>query len=408
MPWLLAMEMSGGHVAEAGANRIKVAFSTDAWMRAGGAEQMLATLVTGLDQTVFQPVAVCVLYGAASDEYVRQARAVGADVLRFHMSLGRGPVVLLRLIQLALFLRRQKVDIVHSTGDRGIGGLAGFMARVPVRIYQIHNMEYWRALGGKSPARFLLRALFSRVVAVSHASADSYIEGSSSRRERVSVIHNGVDTVEAPMAAPLAPDAEWACREGPLLLTVARLVSEKAIDRLIAAMPLIRATVPSARLAVVGDGPLRQGLVAQAENLGLGGAVRFVGAQENVVWWLRRAAVFVLPSAAEGLGIAVIEAQANGVPVVVSGAGGLPEVVSDGETGLVVPLVAAGEGSAVLPTELARAVTNVLLDGQLAAKLRRQAYDAYRSHFTGHAMVARYENLYRELLCRVRRRESRP
>ncbi|MEO8057360.1 MAG: glycosyltransferase [Burkholderiales bacterium] len=95
------------------------------------------------------------------------------------------------------------------------------------------------------------------------------------------------------------------------------------------------------KLLLVGDGPDRAKLEAQADALGIRALITFVGkvAHADVPAWLNKLDVYVAASRldSESFGVAVIEASSCGLPVVVSDAGGLPEVVRDGVTGLIVP-----------------------------------------------------------------------
>ncbi|MBF5042766.1 glycosyltransferase [Aggregicoccus sp. 17bor-14] len=129
----------------------------------------------------------------------------------------------------------------------------------------------------------------------------------------------------------------------PIVLFVGRLVEKKGCGHLIRAMARVQARLPAVELVVIGDGPLRQELEAQARTLGL--RHRFLGVQapENVQAWLERARVFSVPSIvgssgdAEGLGIVFLEAQAMGVPVVSFDTGGISEAVKHERTGLLAP-----------------------------------------------------------------------
>jgi colanic acid/amylovoran biosynthesis glycosyltransferase len=127
-----------------------------------------------------------------------------------------------------------------------------------------------------------------------------------------------------------------------IILHVARLVEVKGTLHLLRAFARLGG---QAELVIIGDGPLRKSLVAEAVSLGVASRVRFLGAlpQAEVLAWMRKAAMLVLPSVRtgtgriEGLGMVTLEAAATGVPVVGSDIGGIPEAVIDGETGFLVP-----------------------------------------------------------------------
>jgi glycosyltransferase involved in cell wall biosynthesis len=100
---------------------------------------------------------------------------------------------------------------------------------------------------------------------------------------------------------------------------VGRFMAMKNHDFLVNVFALVHAQRPEARLLLVGDGPLRGEIEHKVRNLGLTDAVVFAGAQANVSEILMGAMdCFVFPSSYEGLGLAVVEAQAAGLPCFVS------------------------------------------------------------------------------------------
>jgi glycosyltransferase involved in cell wall biosynthesis len=115
--------------------------------------------------------------------------------------------------------------------------------------------------------------------------------------------------------------------DSPLLLYVGRLSAEKEIDRI---KPVL-ATMPQARLALVGDGPHRQDL----ERHFAGTATHFVGylGGQELGAAFASADAFVFPSRTETLGLVLLEAMAAGCPVVAARSGGIPDIVQDGVNG---------------------------------------------------------------------------
>lgn len=122
------------------------------------------------------------------------------------------------------------------------------------------------------------------------------------------------------------------------LLAVGRLGPEKRLDRLLRALAAVRrrAVVP-VRATIVGDGPLRRDLEAEAARLGLvGDRVTFVGAVADVAPHYRAADLLVLTSDWEGTPNVVLEAMASGLPVVATDVGGVADVVP-ADAGRLVP-----------------------------------------------------------------------
>lgn len=125
------------------------------------------------------------------------------------------------------------------------------------------------------------------------------------------------------------------------IVTVARLVPEKAIHNGILAVSKLLRDKPGLRLhyEIIGDGPLRRDLATLIGELGLEGVVRLRGPlqQDAVVDVLRRSDIFVLTSIAEVLPVALMEAQAMGLPAIATTVGGTSEIVLDERSGFLVP-----------------------------------------------------------------------
>ena len=154
---------------------------------------------------------------------------------------------------------------------------------------------------------------------------------------RVRVIANGCDAAvfhrreRAPARAALGVDAS-----AELVLYVGRLVAEKGLRELAAAMRTLRRDRPRAELVLVGDGPLRGELEALAADPVAG--LRLAGAQaaSEVAVWMAASDLVVLPSWSEGHPNVLVEALACGRPVLSCPVGGVPEVV-DADCGVLVP-----------------------------------------------------------------------
>ena len=127
--------------------------------------------------------------------------------------------------------------------------------------------------------------------------------------------------------------------EDPLVLFVGRLVRGKGLPQLVDAFARVHAEKPAARLAVVGEGPLRRDLAQRAARAGIDGRVDLVGEvpYERIPLWMQAADVFTLPSEAEGFPNVVREALACDRPVVATAVGDIPRVVTP-DVGRLVPV----------------------------------------------------------------------
>lgn len=178
---------------------------------------------------------------------------------------------------------------------------------------------------------------------------------------RIRVVRCGLTQADYGVTTPPADRAE------PVVVFLGRLRKYKGAQHALRAMARVRRDVPAATLVVVGDGPYRRELETLAASLGLGDAVRFLGALPHAekVRILNGAQVAVCPSPKEGWGLTVIEANACGVPVVASRSPGLVESVREGETGLLVP---HGDAAA-----LAAGVVRLLADRPLRLRMAEAA-----------------------------------
>lgn len=127
-------------------------------------------------------------------------------------------------------------------------------------------------------------------------------------------------------------------KEKRIVLSVARLVAQKRVDRALRASGRLLKEFPDMVHAVVGDGPERAALERMAGELGWGDRVVFVGKlaplSSDLFDFYSAAAVFLLPSVREGMGNVFIEAGAFALPCLAAADGGVPECIDDGASGL--------------------------------------------------------------------------
>jgi glycosyltransferase involved in cell wall biosynthesis len=170
--------------------------------------------------------------------------------------------------------------------------------------------------------------------------------------DRVRVIYNGIDLRlydEARDGSGLR--RELGCPlDACVILSVARLVTEKDHAALLSAFRRVADREERLRLWIAGDGPLRATLVAQAQRLRLEERVTFLGFRADVPRLLAGADLVAISSLQEGLPNAALEAMAARRPVVATAVAGTPELVQDGQTGLLVPPAAPAAMASALAT----------------------------------------------------------
>lgn len=198
--------------------------------------------------------------------------------------------------------------------------------------------------------------------------------------------------VARPVVAPMPvaaeifqPSADGAARSG--MLFVGRLNQQKGLAHLLNAMAGMQT---GAMLDVVGDGPLSAELRRIADRLGVAERVRWHGIVQHTALpdYYRRAAVAVVPSSGEGLGMVAAEAAMCETPVVAFASGGLGDSVRDGATGFLVP---DGDQSA-----LARSLDDVLGSPERGREMGRAGRMFALANFAPESVAEKYLDLYRK------------
>lgn len=190
----------------------------------------------------------------------------------------------------------------------------------------------------------------------------------------------------------IAARSNYALHHPPRLIYVGRLHEQKGVDVLLQAFGQLieRDLAQGACLKIVGDGPLRNALVSLAEDLNISHRVEFFGETNCVLEQLYQADIFVLPSRAEGISNALLEAMACGLPVVVSEVPGNADVVQDEENGLVF--------TTEDPNSLAQALSLLLEQSDLRQQLGRMARQTVEERYSLNFVADRYIAMYQELL----------
>ena len=194
--------------------------------------------------------------------------------------------------------------------------------------YPARRAETWKTL----------RAADS-VITVSQDLANIVIDGGI-ESQRVAVVYRGIDrSIFFPASQQDAQTALNVDGEGPLLLFVGNLAPVKAVDVLVSACALLADRYPRMQCHIIGDGPLRKQLRAQAIALSVHKQIQFHGVIEHgqLPTWYRAADLVVLPSRAEGVPNVLLESIACGRPYVASDTGGIPEISNHPGCGLVAP-----------------------------------------------------------------------
>lgn len=188
---------------------------------------------------------------------------------------------------------------------------------------------------------------------------------------------------------------QYAMDNEKIILYVGRLVYEKGVQHLIAAMPKILSNYNDAKLIIAGRGGMMDELRAEASNLGLNDKVYFTGYlnSKQVQKMYKCADVAVFPSTYEPFGIVALEAMLAGVPTVVSDVGGLDEIVTHGVDGM--------KSYAGNANSIADSVTALLYDHQLATNVSKKAKQKVKDQFNWEKIAQDTHFTYEKAICQT-------
>ena len=354
----------------------------------GGGNRTMMLLVESLDASRFRSLIVSPREGALTEW--ASAHAVGWRVLPDRIEGHLGFVTQVAFLS-RLFLReRASLVHAHSPWTYRAAALAGRLTGVK-RVCHIQFPLDWSDLAWHT--KFGVDA----IVTCYQKLASELSESSPAGREcRLVAIPNTVDADRfTPLTIDYAPARErWRSGADQIVVMVGHLSDVKGYPTFLEAAARIRSVLPKCRFLAVGGETLERGYQAKLNDmvarLALDRAVDFLGWREDVPDILRAADVMVLPSLAEGLPLAVLEAMACGVPVVATDVNGTPEAVVNGETGL---LVRPNDAAA-----LAGSVLRLLENPTLRRHMGAAARERIERCFTLRQFTPRVQSLYDELL----------
>ncbi len=351
----------------------------------GGGEISLLNLLERIDRTLFEPVLILPERGGME----KPASEMGIPVRFVSVESLKSPVAPYRLASavggFSAILKAEKADIVHvnATARRAL------CAGVAAKICHIPAILHVRIIDSDGLLDKMLLRLYPRVIANSKATAERF-SGIRGADAKVSVVHNPVDTTKF-KKMPLNRDvrASLGAGEGDVLAGVVGWLHEFKGHRYFIDAAANLADKANIKFVIVGDGPFRSELEAQASSSPAGKRVVFAGQRSDMPEVMNALDILVLSSLREHFGRVLIEAMACGKPVVATNAGGVPEIVVDGETGLLIPPRD--------PLSLASAIGRLAEDSPLREKMGRAGAERAENFFSAERHAEAVQRIYSEL-----------
>jgi sugar transferase (PEP-CTERM/EpsH1 system associated) len=367
----------------------------------GGLENGVVNLLNRLNSSQFDHTLICLTRAGSFAARIKNNNVTIVDIGCSGKSF-RFP-----LLKLARLFREMETDIVHTRGWGAIDAVfAASMARVSVVIHGEHGREWTDTRGSnwkRNQIRRIIGRLVKRYVVVSEFFRPWLTKQCGVNADKIVYIPNGVDTYHFHPVEEVADEkvANLDSRqsvvqnlrgqlglpsEAVLIGNVGRLDPVKDIPTLLHSFSNLLPEFPNSRLAIVGDGPLREELRNKARGLGIDHAVIWLGRRDDVPALLKCFDIFVQSSLFEGMSNTILEAMATGLPIIASDTGGNADLVAVCLNGFLFPV---GD----VPS-LTGAIRHYLSDTVLrkahADESRRRAL----SQFGISLMADRYAELY--------------
>jgi glycosyltransferase involved in cell wall biosynthesis len=358
----------------------------------GGTERQVVNLVRQLDHSKFDLQMACF---QRRGQFLEEVLSMCIPISEYKIDSLYNPRTWLQQIRLAQFLKRQRIQIVHTYGfySTVFAVPAARMAGTPSVVVSIRDIGESLTKPQKRLQRLVCRLADS--ILVNAEAVRQWLMSQGYNAKNIDVIRNGIalDRFEKKSGNIRQ---ELGIEPGvPLIAMLARLNPLKGTEYFLEAAAAVARRFPQARFLIVGDvggaNPhYKQELERKALQLGVQDKVIFTGFRLDIAELLGEVTVSVLPSLSEGLSNILLESMAAGVPVIATQVGGNPEIVEDGITGKLVP---PRDSEA-----FAEALCLLLENPELAKQYGRAGRRRIAEHFSMDGMIHRTEQHYLKLL----------
>jgi glycosyltransferase involved in cell wall biosynthesis len=353
----------------------------------GGAEDLVAAMVTGLDASRFHVQAATIgPPGAVGQELTR----AGHPVLSLGLDLKRDPFFRI-VAKVRDLLGDVRPDILHTHlyHPNLYGRLASLGAGLKGVVASVHN-SYTRVKVHRCLWNFLLSAVTDKVLVSSPRVWQDVRTWDRVPAAKLEVFPYGINLPDLDDAAdPAGVRAELGV-EGFVLGLVGRLEEQKGQRFLLAALPELSREIPQLAVLLVGEGREQEALKRLAEELGVSHLVQFLGTRRDLPRLFRAMDLFVQPSLWEGLPLTLLMAMGARLPVVGTRVSGVSEIIEDSRNGR---LILPGDSQA-----LAGVILELYRRPELRSRMAAAARETVAEKYSQEAMLRRLEGFYLQIM----------
>jgi len=357
--------------------KIKVLEVIDS-LGSGGAESLLKNFVLEAKKNNIFKIEIVTLYSKAI--FKDEIKNTGISIWDLGLTFKYNLVGVIKLIKL---IKKRKYNIIHVhlfPADIFAALASLFLPKDIVWIFSEHSVfnrrrtfKIFKILDNFTYSRY------SKIICVSKQVEFALISWMPSVKGKTNVLPNAI---------PIPKFLNLCSVKTYDILFVGRLIHAKGVEILLEAIKILKNKYSrNLKIAIVGEGSLKENLNNLAVELGVNGEVEFLGIRKDIEDIMVSSKIFVLPSRWEGFGIVIIEAMSNMLPVIAANVGGIPELIENGKEGILVP--------PENPKALARVIDSLLEDDELRKKLSQAAYKKVKEKFSIKKYSAHMLSLYR-------------
>ncbi len=366
----------------------------------GGIENWLVSMLRQIPRHVCEMDVCC--KGFSTGDMAADVQSMGIPVFRCPL----GPTHIGFARQFLQILEQGQYDILHNHLETysGFPVWLAHQRRIPV-ITSFHNTnvltpQVWLT---RLPGLQQLRSLYSgisvdyalrhsdRVTGCSQGVLTSINPKGTQRSGSSEVLYYGVRMPDPPTSEEKVAFRQqfgWPV-ETSLILHVGRIIEQKNHAGLLAIFHQVVREIPTAKLLIVGAGPLQRQVEAEIDRRGLNQAVRLLGLREDVPTLMGLCDLFLLPSLHEGLPVVALEASAAQLPIVASRIPGVTEALLEGETALLHPV----EDISGMAASVVRLLRDRPLAQQLTTAGRLRVQQKFSAEASARSLLAIYQSL---------------
>jgi len=350
-----------------------------------GAEKMVKEIA----ERMYEKYEITIITSRLDNNLKKEERVKGYKIVRVGRPCKPGIFDKLMFPFLSAFAaKKEQPDLAHAIMESYAAGALILLSLIYPKAKRMLTLQSGDLDDQRKQKQFLIKVLWKKIhrtphviTAISTALAKR-AENLGVKKENIYITPNGIDFSRVPKGVETVSNR---------VVCVGRLSWEKSHKLILKAWPEVIAAVPDAKLVFVGEGPEREPLEKQIEELNIASSVTLTGNLEHqkALEALTMSEIFICPSLAEGLGNVFIEAQACGVPPIGTRVGGIPDVIQHEDNGL---LIASDNYE-----EIRDALIRLLKDKDLISKLRERGRETARK-FEWEKICNKINNIYESIL----------